>query len=397
MQKESAATNAVNFENTALAFAHLNDDELKRQHRLFRLIDNPFLTKVGPPLATTALKMRLPVTGLIRQTVFDIFCGGESLAETRKRSDDLFKNKVMTILDYSVEGEKNDAGFDETRDEVKRTLHHGSGYDAVAFSAMKVTGIAHFDILVKAAAGEKLSPAEQVSFDRSKARFNDLCDTAGELQQPLFVDAEETWIQDVIDTWTEELMEKHNQKRAIIVQTVQMYRKSGLPYLEGLIERAREKGYIIGLKLVRGAYLEKERKRAEEMGYDDPIQDNKLSTDIDFNTALQLCMDNIDVVEVCIATHNQVSCGHAAKLMAERDLPPNHSNILFAQLLGMSDNISFNLSQNGYQVAKYLPYGPVKSVLPYLIRRAQENTSVAGQAGREVELLTREVNRRRGK
>ena len=385
----------LDFQDTSLAFGYKSDKELKRTYRLFKKIDSPFLTKVGPPLVTFALKLGLPVKGIIRRTIFDIFCGGESLEETSERSNALFKNGVQTILDYSVEGEKSDNGFDATRDEIIDTLVHASGNEAVAFSAMKVTGVAHFEYLAANDTNRKLTDEERASLIRSKQRFQDICKKAFDLKQPVFVDAEESWIQEGIDRWTEEMMELYNKELPLIYHTVQLYRHDRLEYLRGLVQKSKEKGYILGVKLVRGAYLEKENDRAEEKGYPTPMQPNKPATDKDYNEALRLCFQHIDHVAICAGTHNDESCLLAAELMAEKGLPNDHPHVLFAQLLGMSDNISFNLGHHGYNVAKYLPYGPVKAVLPYLFRRANENTAIAGQSSREVQLLRKEVKRRK--
>lgn len=384
----------LDFSDTELAFGYKSDQALKRTYRLFKMIDSPFLTRIGPPMVTFALKIGLPLEGIIKKTIFDIFCGGTSLEGTASKSEELFKSGVMTILDYSVEGEKSDSGFDATRDEIIRTLQHGAGNDAVAFSAMKVTGVAHFDFLAKNDANGQLNPEEKGSLERSKARFEGICKVAHELGQPVFVDAEESWIQRGIDRWTEEMMERYNQESAIVYQTVQLYRHDRLEYLKNLIDRAGEKGYVLGVKLVRGAYIEKENERAEEMGYATPMQANKPATDQDYDDALRLCMQYIDRVAICAGTHNEQSSKLLAQLMASKDIPNNHPHVLFAQLLGMSDNISFNLGHHGYNVAKYLPYGPVKAVLPYLFRRANENTAIAGQSSREVSFLRQEVKRR---
>ncbi len=357
-------------------------------------MNSPFLTRVGPPLITFALKIGLPLRGLIRKTIFDIFCGGVSLRDTTKRSDELYRNKVRTILDYSVEGSKTDRGFNATRDEIIATLEHGAHNEAIAFSAMKMTGIANFDYLTANDANLELNEVEQASLIRSKERFEAICKRAFDLGQPVFVDAEESWIQRGIDRWTEEMMERYNSDQPLVYHTIQLYRHDRLEYLEGLIQRANERGYILGVKLVRGAYLEKENERAREMGYSTPIQPSKAATDRDYNSAIRLCVDNIERVAICAGTHNEESCLLITKLMQECNIPSNHPHILFSQLLGMSDNISFNLAHHGYNVAKYLPYGPVEAVLPYLFRRANENKAIAGQSGREVRLLKKEVLRR---
>lgn len=384
-----------NFDDTQLAFAHLNNKELKRTFRLYQLIDSPFLTKIGPPMISFAFKIGLPIKGFVRKTIFQIFCGGESIKGTENRSKELFKSGVRTILDYSVEGEKSESGFDATRDEIIRTVKYGAEKTAVAFSALKVTGLADFDLLTKKQAGKSLSDIEVQKLAKAKNRLEAICRAGSELGQPVFIDAEESWIQDVIDTWAEEMMEKYNKEKPIVYTTIQFYRKNMIPYFEKLIKDSKERGYYLGIKLVRGAYMEKERERAEEMGYPSPIQDTKADTDRDYDAALKLSVDNFEHVAICAGTHNAESSALLAQLITEKGIDKGHIHMVFAQLLGMSDNISFNLAHHGFNVAKYLPYGPVKAVLPYLFRRADENTAVAGQAGREVMLLKREVKRRK--
>lgn len=385
------------FSDTAGAFAHMDNKALKRRYSLFKKIDSPFLTKIGPPLIKLGFKLGLPIKGIVRKTVFDIFCGGEYLEDTVARSELLDASNVKTILDYSVEGEKSDEGFDATMNEIISSMVHGWQHKAVGYSAMKVTGIAQFDLLAKRQAGAKLTEEEQASLDRSHDRLDRICRRAVEMRHPIFIDAEETWIQDVIDEWAEEIMEVYNREKPVIYTTVQMYRHDRLEYLSRLIDRSREKGFYLGVKVVRGAYLEKERDRAEEMGYPDPIQPDKEATDRDFDDALRLCLDNIDMVGLCCGSHNEKSNLMLAQVMQEKKMPNDHPHVLSAQLLGMSDHISFNLARGGYRVAKYLPYGPVSAVLPYLFRRAEENTSVKGQSSREMELLKREVKRRKNK
>ncbi|MDX1907889.1 MAG: proline dehydrogenase family protein [Bacteroidia bacterium] len=388
------ATVSPDFNNTELAFKAKSQARLLRTYWIYKLIDNPFLTKVGPPMLSAALRMGLPVQGLVRDTLFEVFCGGESLPETAATSRYLHAYGVKTILDYSVEGEKNEAGFDATCQEIEATLLHGGQMDEVAFSACKLTGLASFDLMEKMQRGEALSPDEQVSLDRVRARLDRLASTAAAQRTPLFIDAEESWIQDTIDMLAEEVMARYNTQFPCVYTTVQLYRHDRLAYLENLIRRSREQGYILGVKLVRGAYLERENDRAAQLGYPTPMQPDKDSTDRDYDAALRLCVEHIDHVAICAGTHNEASSLYLTQLMADRGLPPDHPHVWFAQLLGMSDHISFNLAHHGYQAAKYLPYGPVKAVMPYLIRRANENTSIAGQSSREMELLSRELRRR---
>lgn len=384
----------IDFSNTELAFQAQSDAKLKRTYWLFRMIDDPFLTKVGPKMLRFGLKIGLPLKGIVKTTLYELFAGGESLPLTIPRSEHLMEYGVRTILDYSVEGEKTEEGFNATKEEIVRTLIHGGKHDAVAFSCFKLTGLAPFDLLAKVQSGKALSETETASFERVKGRVREIAVAAKANDLPIFFDAEESWIQDVIDSLAEEMMEEFNREKPLIWTTTQHYRHDRLSYLESLIKRSKEKGFVLGVKLVRGAYLEKENRRAEEKGYPTPMQANKAATDQDYDAALRLCLDNLDHVAVCAGSHNQQSSALLAQLAAERGLATNHPHIWFAQLLGMSDNISFNLGHAGYNVAKYLPYGPVLSVMPYLIRRAEENTSVAGQASREVALLREEVKRR---
>ncbi|MEL6255822.1 MAG: proline dehydrogenase family protein [Bacteroidota bacterium] len=391
---EKAATN-INFNNTELAFKAKSDKELKRSYRLFRMIDNPFLTKVGPKLMMLGFKLRLPIKGIVRRTLFDIFVGGETLEETIKVSSYLDTFGVKTILDYSVEGEKTEEGFDKTLNEIIDAVKHGGRIQEVVFAACKLTGLADMDLMTKIQAGEKLAESEVKAKARVAERMDELAAVAKLHDTPIFIDAEDSWIQDYIDELAEEMMERYNKDKCYVYTTVQLYRHDRLAYLRGLIRRSEEKGYILGVKLVRGAYMEKEAERAEEMGYENPIQPDKASTDRDYNAALKLCINHLDHVAICAGTHNEASSLLLAELLEEKGLSPDHPHIWFAQLLGMSDNISFNLAHNGFNVAKYLPYGPVKAVMPYLIRRAEENTSVAGQASRETDLLSKEVKRRK--
>jgi proline dehydrogenase len=301
---------------------------------------------------------------------------------------------VGSILDYSVEGEENSAVFDQNTEMILQTIQKANNNPIYPFAVFKTTGIVLLSVLEKSDAGVALSDHEQAEFNQAKARFEKLCRSAAENKVRLFVDAEESWIQETIDRWTEEMMEKYNKETAIVFNTLQMYRHDRLTYLETQIARAREKGYFAGFKLVRGAYMEKERERALEKGYPSPIQPNKEATDRDYNEALKLCATNADITFLCAGTHNEDSSQLLADILQEAGLPKNDPRFWFAQLFGMSDHISFNLAAEGYHVAKYLPYGPVKSVLPYLSRRAQENTSVKGQMGRELKLVQQELKRR---
>ncbi len=397
------AAQQLDFTNTQLAFQAKSNNQLRKAFWLFRMIGIPWLNAIGPKMLSWSLKAGLPVKGIVKKTLFEVFCGGESLEETAKTSQYLFQFNVRTILDYSVEGNRNEAGFDETANEIVDTLLHGGGHEEVAFSACKITGFAKIVLLEKIqrllqegkTVEEELGEAELAAFERVRGRIDEICKTAVAQKTPVFIDAEESWMQDTIDMLAEEMMEKYNGENAWVATTVQMYRWDRLDYLKGLIQKSKAKGYQLGVKVVRGAYLEKETDRAEEMGYKNPMQPGKEATDRDFDAALRLCIENIDHVHICAGTHNEKSSLLLTELMKEKGLPNDHSHILFAQLLGMSDHISFNLGHAGYNAAKYLPYGPVKAVMPYLIRRANENTSVAGQSSRELQLLRTEFRRRR--
>lgn len=396
------AASQLDFSNTQLAFQAKSGTQLRKAYWLFRMIGIPWLNAIGPSMLSASLRMGLPVKGIVKNTLFEVFCGGESLAETSMTSKYLFQYNVRTILDYSVEGKRNETGFDSTAQEIVDTLLHGGSHEEVAFSACKITGFAGIDLLEKIqtlisegkSLVEGLSESEQAAFERVRTRIDKICQTAVEQKTPVFIDAEESWMQDTIDMLAEEMMEKHNQENAWVATTVQMYRWDRLDYLTETIKKSNEKGYQLGVKVVRGAYLEKETDRAEEMGYKNPMQPDKASTDRAYDAALRVCVENIGHVHICAGTHNEDSSLLLTQLMKEHDLPNDHAHILFAQLLGMSDHISFNLGHAGYNTAKYLPYGPVKAVMPYLMRRANENTSVAGQAGRELQLLRTEFRRR---
>ena len=391
------AEKELNFEDTESAFQHRTDQELRRTYRLFKLIDSPFLTRIGPPLVMKALQWKLPIEGLVRETLFEIFCGGSSLVDSIPVLEKLDSFGVKTILDYSVEGEKNEEGFEQTYKELLRSIEFGGSQQSVTFVALKVSGLANIDMLEKRQEGIQLTGEEQDGYNRAKIRLQKLCEASVGHNLPLFIDAEESWIQDEIDLLAEEMMQLFNREKVYIYTTLQMYRHDRMAYLEQLLQKSVAHNYLLGVKLVRGAYLEKENERAEEKGYPSPIQAHKEATDRDFNQALRLALNHLDKLAICAGTHNEKSCALLAELMKSSGIPIHHAHISFAQLLGMSDHISFNLSQMGYRVAKYVPYGPVKAVIPYLMRRAQENTAIAGQSSREVELLKKEVDRRKKK
>lgn len=386
----------ISFDNTEIAFSGKNDNDLQWSYRLFKMIGKPRLVKVGAALGNFALALRLPVKGLIKKTIFKQFCGGESIADCEQKIKDLAKFNIGTILDYSVEGKSSEEDLDRTKNEIIATIQKAKGNLAIPFSVFKVTGISKTDLLEKANQGiHKLSEIDSKDFQKVTERVDEICKAAYDADVPVFIDAEDSWFQNAIDALANQMMAKYNLKKAIVFNTIQMYRHDRLEFLKKTHEEAIAGNYFAGIKLVRGAYMEKERERALEKGYQDPIQPNKNATDKDYDAALEFMVQHIDKFSICAGTHNEKSSAYLVELMAKHHLSKEDKRIYFAQLLGMSDHISYNLAYNGYNVAKYVPYGPVREVMPYLIRRAQENTSVAGQMGRELSLIVKEKERRK--
>lgn len=383
------------FNNTEIAFKAKSNAALRNSYLLFKAIGYNWLVKLGPVLINFCFKIGLPIKGLIKATVFKQFCGGESINDCEMSMIELYQYKVGTILDYSVEGEETENVFDETAAEIIATIHKADNNPKIPFSVFKVTGVAKFSLLEKVSAGESLTDDEKKALDRVKSRINNICREAYEQKVRIFIDAEESWIQPAIDELAHQMMEQYNKNECIVYNTIQLYRHDRLAFLKASHKKAVEGKYFLGLKLVRGAYMEKERLRAQEKGYTDPIQPSKKASDDDYNEALRFCVNHIDIISICAGTHNESSSRLLTQLMQEHGIQRNDQRIYFSQLYGMSDNLSFNLAHAGYNVAKYLPYGPVKAVLPYLFRRAQENTSVQGQAGRELTLISKEIARRK--
>lgn len=385
----------ISFDNTEKAFISKTDSDLIRSYRLFKIIGNPTFVKLGGIFTPLALNLHLPIKGIIKNTIYKQFVGGETIAECDQTIKELAKYNIGTILDYSVEGKESETDFDACMNETIETVHRAKNDTSIPFCVFKVTGLARFALLEKVSANQSLTDDEKAEWQRVKQRVYAICEQAHKFSKPIFLDAEESWIQQAIDDLATENKEKFNKETAIIYNTYQLYRHDRFVYLEQCIKEAKEKNYHIGAKLVRGAYMEKERKRAEEKGYQSPIQPNKEGSDKDYDLALELCVKNIEHVSICAGTHNEQSSLLLTELMQKNNIQPGDKRIYFAQLLGMSDHISYNLSLAGYNVAKYVPYGPVKEVLPYLLRRAQENTSVKGQTGRELSLIIKEKKRRK--
>jgi len=385
----------LSFENTEIAFRHSSNNALKRAYWLFKIINVNFLVKIGPPITNFAINIGLPVKGLIKATIFNHFCGGETITECDRTIKNLAKGGVGTILDYSIEGEDDEQVFDHTRDEIIRTIERASGDSAVPITVFKVTGVGRFSLLEKLDAALELTADEQEEWKKVQQRVLDICDKAFKLSIPVMVDAEETWIQKTIDLLALDMMNRFNKEKAIVYNTYQMYRHDKLQSIKDDYQQAVNEDFILGAKIVRGAYMEKERRRAAEQGYPSPIQPDKESADKDYNAALAFCVDHIDRVAFVAGTHNEQSCQLLAELLSDKNIDPKNPHVYFSQLLGMSDNLSFNLANANYNVAKYVPYGPIKAVLPYLFRRAQENTAIAGQMSRELSLIVKETRRRR--
>jgi len=383
----------ISFDNTETAFKHKSNSELRKALWLFKFIGNNRLVALSKPFAGLAARIGL-TRWLIQETIYAHFCGGTNIRTCEKTIAHLAAYHVGTILDYSVEGKESEADFDHTCDEIEATQNRALLDDNVPFCVFKLTGLARFALLEKVSNGATLSEAEQHEYTHVRHRVERLCKKAFDDGTRIMMDAEESWIQPVMDELMLEMMLKYNRERAVVYNTFQMYRHDRLEKLKALIETAKSQHFCAGIKLVRGAYMEKERKRAAELQYADPIQPNKQATDADYNEAIQVITHNIAHCAVCAGTHNETSSDFLVKQMQDKGIKANDQRIYFSQLLGMSDHISFNLAAAGFNVVKYVPYGPIKEVLPYLIRRAEENTSVAGQTSRELDLLTREKKRR---
>jgi len=383
------------FNNTQVAFALKTDTELDRAYFLFKMIDSEPLVRIGTAVTNFALKAHLPVEGLIRATVFDHFCGGTTEEDCLTVVDKMYTKGVSSVLDYSVEGKEEEAQFDAALQMTLKTVEFAKERKAIPFAVFKPTGLGRFYLYEKIGEQQPLTLEEQKEWNRVVARFDLICKTAHEKDVALLIDGEESWMQDAADDLVTEMMRKYNKEKAIVFNTLQLYRHDRLDYLKKLHEQAKTEGFFIGMKLVRGAYMEKENKRAEEKGYPTPICESKEATDINYDTTMTYMMNHLDSMSIFAGTHNEESSYKLMELMEEKGIAKNDSRIWFGQLYGMSDNISYNLAEHGYNVAKYLPFGPVRDVMPYLIRRAEENTSVAGQTSRELNLLKTEKDRRK--
>ena len=383
------------FENTETAFKLKSDSELERAYFLFKMISSQPLVRIGTAATNFALKAHLPVEGLIRSTVFDHFCGGVSEEDCLSVIDKLYTEKVSSVLDYSVEGKETTDQFDNALKKILKIIRFCDEREAMPIVVFKPTGFGRFHLYEKKTKGEEFNQLEKEEWDRIVGRFDAVCKLAKEKDVEVLIDGEESWMQDAADDLVEDMMRKYNTDKTIVYNTLQTYRWDRLDYLKQLHRRAIHDGFKVGMKIVRGAYMEKERNRALENGYDSPICENKKATDDNFNQTLSYILEHLENISVFIGTHNEASCLLALELMEKYKITKDDNNVWFGQLFGMSDHISFNLAAKGYNVAKYIPFGPVKDVMPYLIRRAEENTSVAGQTSRELALLKTERKRRK--
>lgn len=399
---------SVSFDNTENAFAYKSDKELKKARFLFSSMGFQALVNLGIKLTPWAIHAGLPVKGLIRSTIFEQFVGGETLAETARVAAKLKQFNVQVILDYGVEGKDGEENFDHACEEFIKVINYSATQPNIPFMSVKVTGIARFALLEKLDAAataksgfegkvhtEVLTAEEIAEWQRVEQRIVRICEAAAEKGIGVLIDAEESWIQDPVDALTMQMMERYNRRQIVIYNTLQIYRHDRLQFLKDSFATAQAKGFVLGAKLVRGAYMEKERERAREMNYASPIQPDKTATDRDYNAALEFCTDHLDQVALIVASHNEYSNLYTTRLLDTKGLPHDHPHVHFSQLYGMSDNITFNLAKAGFSVSKYLPFGPIKDVVPYLMRRAQENSSVSGQTGRELALIKKEMQRRK--
>ncbi|MGB4655021.1 MAG: proline dehydrogenase family protein [Bacteroidales bacterium] len=384
----------INFNDTKTAFEYKSTGSLKQSKLLFKTIASNALVKTGKALANTAIKIKFPIGWAIKPTLYKHFVGGETLEDCEKTVELLNKYNVKTILDYSVEGSTDRAHMEATLQETLASVIHAAKHPDIPFAVFKPTAFASKELLTRIADNSNLYEKEKDDKEFFEKSVETLCKTAYENDIPIMIDAEDSWYQEYLDELIENLMVKYNTEKGIVFNTYQMYRTDRLEYLKGQLERAKEKNYIIGAKFVRGAYMEKERERAEQKGYPSPIQPDKISTDKHFDAGIEFAVDNLQNFSIFCGTHNEKSNLRLAEHMVEKNISPNDNRIWFSQLYGMSDHISFNLAKAGYNVAKYTPYGKVNSILPYLIRRAEENTSVAGQTSRELSLINAELKRR---
>ncbi|MBR9921964.1 MAG: proline dehydrogenase [Bacteroidetes bacterium] len=386
----------LDFSDTQTAFASKTNEELRKAAWLFRLMNKRWLVEMGSKIGLTAVKLRLPfVDAIVKNTIFEQFCGGTTLLESVPTIEKLYAQNTVTVLDYGAEAKDTEEEFNKTMNETIRSIEFAYNHESVPVVSSKITGMARFGLLQQIQEGKPHTKETREEYDAVLKRLDSICHVASENGVSLFFDAEESWIQDTIDDLVVSMMRRYNKERFVVYNTFQMYRHDRLQFLMDSFAQAEKEGYKLGAKLVRGAYMDKERERAAEKGYPSPIHPDKKSTDDAYNMGIRFCVENYEKIALCNATHNTESCLLMAQLIHERGLPKNHPNLNFCQLLGMSDHLTFNLASAGYNTAKYVVYGAVKEVVPYLIRRAEENTAVTGDMSRELQLISDELKRRK--
>ena len=391
----AAAQHHSLFENTQIAFSRLSDKELKQAHRLFQSFSNPVLSLIGKGLTQLAFQFNLPVEGLLKNSIYRQFCGGESLDDCRGVILHLADHQIGTALQYSVESKTGEDDYNRTLQELLDAIYYAENNSHVKVVCCKLTGIGSLELFEKIQANESLSGDEERAYEHIHRRVDSICSAAEKAGVSVFFDAEESWIQRPFDEMIDEMMLRYNRQRAVVYNTFQLYLTDRLDFLKSSFQKAKDNHVILGAKLVRGAYMEKERERAKKGKYRSPIHHNKSATDNAFNEALNFCVENISGISVCAATHNEQSCRHLANLIDEKNIPRNHPQVFFSQLYGMGEHLTYNLAKAGYNATKLVPYGPVREAIPYLIRRAEENSSLSGQVGRELQLIERELKRRK--
>jgi proline dehydrogenase len=384
----------VDFSNTRIAYAHKSLADLRRSLRIFHLLSKPWLSKLGSRLVGQMLKWHVPITPAVKPTLFKQFCGGTSIQNCKSVVDHLAKFGVGTVLDYGSEGRRSEATRDHTLREVLKSVEVAARTPHIKFAVIKVTGLSRIGLLETLSLNASLSPREDQEWRRALKRVETVCDRCEYSRVPLFVDAEESWVQPAIDRLVLDQMKQRNKKKALVYTTLQMYKTTALKQLESLMAQAKKEGFVLGLKLVRGAYLEKERERSLALRLPSPVFETKAETDAAFDQALALCIQNLDHVALCAGTHNEKSCARLMELMDRQKISESDPRVEFTQLYGMADHVTFNLAHAGYQTSKYVPYGPVRTIMPYLIRRAEENASITGNVRHEITLLKAELQRR---
>lgn len=383
------------FDDLHVAYADKSNKDLNRAYLLFSLIKSPFLTKLLTKIVKFSIRIGLPIQYIIKATVYRQFCGGTTIHDSKQVVAKLWKSKIGTILDFSAEGKDTTKDFERAKNEILQTILKSKQEESIPFAVFKPTAVASPILLEKISHKETLSAVELQEKQEAYNRIQEICQSAFDHQVPLFVDAEESWLQDPIDEIVLSMMRKFNLQKAWIFNTLQMYRTDRLAYLEEIHAIAKEEGFFIGIKLVRGAYHAQEMERSEKLQLPCPVHIVKQNTDNDYNLAQKFCVEHLDRIAFCSGTHNEESAAYLTALIQQHNIDKNDKRIIFSQLLGMSDHISYNLAKNGFNIAKYVPYGPVKDVIPYLIRRAEENTSIAGQMGRELSNIIKEQERRK--